>query len=144
MPIHVSAKTEYACVAAIHLAEKYSLSEPVRVRDIAGTHGIPSSFLVQILLQLKSAGLVVSTRGASGGYQLAKSPEETSLGEIVEAIEGISQMGESSFPQDTAAIKVLKGFWRSLLAQLSSLLHETTLADLAAKLKATSEPMYYI
>ncbi len=65
-----TAKTEYACLAVLELARAFDLGEPVRIRTIADEHGIPSRFLVQILLQLKGAGLVSSTRGAAGGYQL--------------------------------------------------------------------------
>ena len=77
-----SAKTEYACLAVLELARAFDSDEPVRIRSIAEEHGIPSRFLVQILLQLKGAGLVNSTRGAAGGYQLAKPPGEWNTYEI--------------------------------------------------------------
>ena len=64
----VSAKTDYACLAMLELAAHYGSKEPLRIRTIADEHGIPSRFLVQILLQLKGAGFVASTRGAAGGY----------------------------------------------------------------------------
>src|SRR5215475_6331543 len=80
--VKVSAKTEYACIAMLELSASYGAHEPVRIRKIAEEHGIPSRFLVQILLQLKGAGLVTSTRGAAGGYQLAKAPEEITLAEV--------------------------------------------------------------
>ena len=70
--MNISAKTEYACVAVLELALNYGSGQPLQVRRIAEAHGIPSRFLVQILLQLKAAGLVSSTRGASGGYQLLR------------------------------------------------------------------------
>ena len=64
----VSAKTEYACIAMLELAAQYGSNEPVRIRKIAERHDVPPRFLVQILLQLKGAGLVSSVRGAAGGY----------------------------------------------------------------------------
>ena len=67
----ISARTEYACIAMLDLARHSEQPRPVRIRDIAERHGIPSRFLVQILLQLKAAGLVQSIRGAGGGYRLA-------------------------------------------------------------------------
>ncbi len=85
-----SAKTEYACLAVLELAAKYGAGEPVRVRAIADRQGIPSPFLVQILLQLKSAGVVESTRGSAGGYRLARDPATLSLGEVVAIIEGVT------------------------------------------------------
>ena len=62
--MNISAKIEYACIAVLELAVNYNSGKPVRIRAIAQTHGIPSRFLVQILLQLKGANLVSSTRGA--------------------------------------------------------------------------------
>jgi DNA-binding IscR family transcriptional regulator len=47
------AKTEYACIAVLELALRHGSGQPVRIREIAETHGIPARFLVQILLQLK-------------------------------------------------------------------------------------------
>ena len=56
--------------------------------EIAERHDVPPRFLVQILLQLKGAGLVASVRGAAGGYQLLKPPQEISLGQVMEVIDG--------------------------------------------------------
>src|SRR5689334_10365295 len=84
----LSAKTEYACLAMLQMAEEYDSAEPLQIRRIADEQGIPSRFLVQILLQLKGAGLVVSTRGAAGGYRLARSPQEISLADVIEVIDG--------------------------------------------------------
>ena len=63
--MNISAKTEYACIAVLELALNYGSGDPVTIRAIAETHGIPSRFLVQILLQLKGTGIVGSTRGAA-------------------------------------------------------------------------------
>src|SRR5881398_2263642 len=90
----VSAKTEYACIAVLELAARHVSGEPVRIRDIAEAHGIPSRFLVQILLQLKSAGLVHSVRGAAGGYNLAREPEEITLLDVMTVVD--AQMGQSA------------------------------------------------
>ena len=84
----LSAKTEYACLAMLQLAEEYDSVEPVQIRRIAEEHGVPARFLVQILLQLKGAGLVASTRGAAGGYRLARPPHEITLCEVIEVMEG--------------------------------------------------------
>ncbi|MFO0958685.1 MAG: Rrf2 family transcriptional regulator [Isosphaeraceae bacterium] len=69
--MRISAKAEYACLALIELA-RTGREDPRRVREIAGCHGISGRYLVQILLQLKAAGLVESARGSQGGYQLAR------------------------------------------------------------------------
>ena len=64
--MRISAKTEYACIAMLELASQYGSGTPVRIRRIAERHDVPPRFLVQILLQLKGAGLVTSVRGAAG------------------------------------------------------------------------------
>ena len=60
-----SAKAEYACVAMLELSARHNDPKPARLADIAEKHGIPQRFLVQILLDLKRAGLIASTRGAA-------------------------------------------------------------------------------
>ncbi len=85
--MRISAKAEYACVAMLELAANYMEPQPVRIKAIADAQGIPQRFLVQILLQLKSAGLVASTRGAAGGYQLVRAPDQITLADIINAID---------------------------------------------------------
>ena len=88
----VSAKSEYACLAMLELAARYSDPGPIRLADVADKHGIPQRFLVQILLQLKGAGLVASTRGAAGGYQVPASQtpwQEIQRGIVDELSEGM-------------------------------------------------------
>jgi Rrf2 family protein len=82
-----SAKAEYACVAMLELAARHADPRPVRLMDVADKHGISDRFLVQILLQLKQAGLVESTRGASGGYTLSRDPAEISLYDILQVVD---------------------------------------------------------
>src|ERR1700754_3198967 len=109
----LSAKTEYACLAVLELAARYETAEPIRIRTIADQHGIPSRFLVQILLQLKGAGFVLSTRGASGGYQLAKPPSEVSLGEVMTVIEGQDpELSNSNHVHRSPTAQVLSQTWQ--------------------------------
>lgn len=167
-----SAKTEYACLAVLELAAKYGSGEPVRVRTIADRQGIPSPFLVQILLQLKSAGVVESTRGSAGGYRLARDPATLSLGEVVSIIEGVSgdrmgsdrpggdlglgERGDGSGAEagsaqasgdDTggaAAKRVLRDAWIEAEAARREALAGITFADLLERSRGRSEAMYYI
>ena len=99
--MRVSAKTEYACLAMLELAVNHDADEPARIRDIADAHGIPPRFLVQILLQLKVAGLVTSTRGSAGGYQLARGPEEITLGDVVAVIDGADSEARTGLRDST-------------------------------------------
>lgn len=139
----VSAKTEYACLAMLELAAHYGSNEPVRIRTIADEHGIPSRFLVQILLQLKGAGYVASTRGASGGYQLVKPPEEISLGEVMAVIEG-QDPEVSNTNSKSATARVLKETWREVAQVEYDTLRSITFAELVSRIHRQSENMFYI
>lgn len=143
-PVIVSAKTEYACIAVLELATRHDTGEPVRIREIADAHGIPSRFLVQILLQLKSAGLVNSTRGAAGGYQLARPPSEISLSDVMSVVD--SQSGEirSYTEVPTATSRVLLERWREVARQERDMLSDITFAELVLQLREQGEGMYYI
>lgn len=138
----LSAKTEYACLAMLQMARDYESGEPLQIRRIADEQGIPSRFLVQILLQLKGASLVASTRGAAGGYRLARPPAKISLAEVIDVIEGDSRP-ESNADKRTPLIGALLSLCRELDVAQRDRLEETSLADLAER-AAKREPMWYI
>jgi Rrf2 family protein len=142
--VNVSAKTEYACIAVLELAARHEDGEPVRIRDIADTHGIPSRFLVQILLQLKSAGIVASLRGATGGYRLAKEPSEITLHQVMSVVDGQAGTIKSSAGRSTPTTRVLLNSWKRAAVKERELLSEVTFADLARQLQAVGETMYHI
>src|SRR3954454_5273921 len=131
----VSAKTEYACIAVLELAARHGQPEPVRIRQIAEAHGIPSRFLVQILLQLKSAGLVQSTRGAAGGYQLAKEPEDITLLDVMTVVDGQLGQAGASATRNTSTTRVLHRTWKEVAAKERELLDSVTFASLVERLK---------
>ena len=140
----VSAKTEYACIAVLELAARHAGAEPVRIRDIAEAHGIPSRFLVQILLQLKTAGLVHSTRGAAGGYKLARDPDEITLLDVMTVVDAQMGQSDSSALRSTPTTRVLQRTWREVAEKERELLAGITLTDLVQRLKGAPEGMYYI
>ena len=142
--MNYSAKIEYACLAVLELAAHYGSRAPVRVRQIADAHGAPSQFLVQILLQLKGAGLVSSTRGAAGGYQLIKPPDEITLGDVIAVVEGPLGDPVSSASEETPASRVLLSTWREIASAERDLLAGVTIAELAEQVRGETEHMYYI
>lgn len=140
----VSAKTEYACIAVLELAARAHRAEPVRIREIAEAQGVPSRFLVQILLQLKSAGLVNSIRGASGGYQLAKDPAEITLGEVMAVVDGQSGQITSNAAMTTPVTRALLSTWQKVAATEREMLEGISFADLLQSLRGQADAMYYI
>ena len=84
----LSAKTQYAVLAMLQLAQDYAAGEPVQVRRIAERHGIPATFLVQILHELSRApGWWQAPAGPPGGYRLSRPPGEITLADVVDAFE---------------------------------------------------------
>jgi len=141
--MNLTAKTEYACLAMLELAQHFDAQQPVQVRRISESHGIPSPFLVQILQDLKRAGLVTSTRGAAGGYRLARPPQEVTLADVLEAVEGNSE------PTTCASIAsplapVLLDVCNELSATRHQHLAGITLAELVARATVEAGPMWYI
>jgi len=129
--MNIYAKTEYACVAMLELAANYGSAEPVPIRTIAAKHGVPDRFLVHILLELKAAGLVASTRGAAGGYRLARPPAEVSLGQVMGVIGGsFSAANSPSASPESPAVKVLMGAWRDMADAVGEMLGRITFAEL--------------
>ena len=128
----------------LELAANYSTDEPVRIRCIADEHGIPSRFLVQILLQLKGAGFVASTRGASGGYQLIKPPDKISLGEVMTVIEGQESEGSAAVGANSPTARVLVEAWREIAQVQHDALYAITFGELVARIKRQNENMFYI
>lgn len=139
----LSAKTEYGCLAMLHLAEQYPLNEPVQIRKVAADHGIPWRFLVQILLELKRAGLVNSTRGAAGGYQLAREPDEISLAEVIAVLEGCDTASTEENPLDGLRTALYAACREAQAAQQERLCG-ITLSDLLEYAGGRREPMWYI
>jgi Rrf2 family protein len=142
----ISAKTEYACIAMLELASRYGSGGPVRIRTIAERHDVPPRFLVQILLQLKGAGLVASTRGAAGGYHLIKPPEQVTLGEVMRVIEGSTKSdGQTcSASPDSPAVKALMQAWGEVEIVQRDMLNKITFADLLERARGHDDRMYYI
>ena len=83
----LSTKGRYGLRAMIDLA-RYSEEEPVSISSIAARQDISERYLEQLVGLLKKAGLVRSIRGATGGYVLAKSTGEISVGDVLRALEG--------------------------------------------------------
>jgi len=143
-----SAKAEYACIAMLELAANYGDPQPVRLKSIAEAHHIPQRFLVQILLQLKGSGLVISARGAAGGYLLARSPKTITLADVLNVID--RQDRPTPDRRTTGAgppspmSDALRTLWKEIQAAQRRILEGTTLADLAQKAREGQSLQYQI
>ena len=140
--MYLSAKSQYACLAMLQLAGDYPSGEPVQIRSIATRHGIPQRFLVQILLQLKRARLVTSRRGAKGGYCLGRPPQEISLAEVLDAIDGAEAQTLAAAKSPYSA--TLMAWCNELSAIQHQRLTEITLVTILDQVNGSGAPMWYI
>jgi Rrf2 family cysteine metabolism transcriptional repressor len=84
--VRFSKKSEYGLRALIELTKNYG--HPITRQQIGDRQNVPVIFLEQILLTLKHAGLLASTRGVQGGYALIKPPSEVTLGQVIRLLDG--------------------------------------------------------
>jgi Rrf2 family protein len=144
--MRLSAKAQYACVAMVELACSQGDKIPVHLKNVAETNGISQRFLVQILLQLKGAGLVDSTRGAMGGYLLAKQPAQISLAEIINAMDQAPPALPSALAglHSTPAVQAVKSVLQEIQGKEQQRLEEITLDDLVKQTQPAGELTYQI
>lgn len=132
--MRITAKVDYAVRAAVVLG-RAKPDEPVKGEHIASAQGIPLKFLENILVQLRSAGIVRSQRGAEGGYWLAKPAASITVADLIRAVEGplaaVRGMQPQALDYDESA-RALQRVWVCLRANLRSVLEHVTVADLAA------------
>lgn len=142
--MRLSARTEYAAIAVLELARRWELEEPVRLREICEAHRVPSGFLVQILLQLKAAGVVTSTRGAAGGYQLARPPAEITLDDIRRIIDGGDDLAAEHPGGRSRAAAILREAWGDVAKVEAEAMQAVNFEMLADRARSAAEAMYYI
>src|SRR5438045_8964957 len=82
--MRITTWAEYGVICALNLAKRTDLG-PVNGREIARQERLPADYVEQILLRLRRAGVITSTRGARGGYVLARPPAEISIGDVIHA-----------------------------------------------------------
>lgn len=122
---------------------------PVLLREISDRERISEKYLSQIVIPLRSALLVHSVRGARGGYALAREPDEITLREIVEVLEGGLDLASNDVDETrgiTPAGAVIRGVWKQLAADMARSLEEITLEEIVRRVqeKGAGPVMYNI
>jgi len=136
--VMLAQRTRYALRSLLYLAEERD-GAPVQLGRIAETQRVPPKYLELIMLELKKAAVVRSTRGPKGGYRLARAPEEISFGDIVRVMEGpiaLVSCASANFYepcgdcQDEASCAIRKAF-AMLRDQTASFLDGISLSEAA-------------
>ena len=130
-----SNREQYGLRAMVEFARRYGAG-PVSLGDIADSQDISLSYLEQIVVPLRKAGLLASWRGASGGYSLAEPPIKVTAGDVIRALEGPLVPVKCVPGNGSAACCDREGsctartVWRKVAERLEEALDSTTLADL--------------
>jgi len=136
--VRISAKTDYAIRAAAELAAagmNPGAGPWVKTESVSNAQDIPLPFLLNILAELRTAGLVRSRRGVDGGYQLAREASAITVADIIRAVDGPLANIAGSRPEDldyNGAAAGLRDTWVALRATMRSVLEGVSLADLAS------------
>ncbi len=135
----LSLKVEYACQVLAQLGHTHGRKELPHIDDLSRAEEVPSNYLVQILNELRNAGLITSRRGKQGGYALARPPREITLCDVVRALDG----GVLEFSAETrgASAERTKAIWREVGGFLEEKLRGYTVEDF---MTAGAPEMYYI
>lgn len=130
--------SSYALHAMVYLAAQKQPT-PVASHVVAQARGIPERFLLKVLKPLVGARLLVSVKGPNGGYRLAKSPNEISLLEVIEAVDGPIR-GAVPFdgPNDNGLDRKLEAICNQGAEQVRNLLQKVRIAELVGQLKERS------
>jgi len=136
----ISYKSDYALKTLLELAINYNKGV-TSIHDLAKKGDIPDKFLEQVLLTLKKGGFVDSKRGVSGGYLLAKPPEEITLGEVIRFIEGpvepVACVGKKLYEEcKDFKMCVFRDIWSQVYTAISLTIDTVTFAELVRRLEA--------
>jgi Rrf2 family transcriptional regulator, cysteine metabolism repressor len=131
--ISITSKSRYAVLALAELAR--AGDSPMPIGQVAERRGIPVQFLEQLFSTLRRAGILVSHRGAKGGYTLARSADQLTVLEVVQALDGV--VGEEG--------KEAGGIWEEGVEALRATFRSTSIADVARReAEKAGAGMYHI
>ncbi len=116
----------------------YGDDQSVSLKEIAKNQGLSLSYLEQLFSTLKKERLIISQRGAKGGYKLAKPPQKISVGDIIRAVEGPIEFSEcvggaENYECNKSSMCVTKDVWQEVNDSVNSVIDNITLQDLLDK-----------
>jgi Rrf2 family protein len=124
-----TSKLDYALRALLDLAAQ-APGVPAQSREIAQRQDIPESYLNQLLVILRRAGLVRSVRGSAGGYVLGAEPRRMTVAEVVDCLHGSDFLGELAGGSEAQTAAVIRRLQGRVSAALRAELERVTLAEL--------------
>lgn len=137
----LSIKSDYAARAVLWLCQHYHEGVARTVDEMASAQGIPPNYLVQILIELKSAGIVKSQRGKAGGYLLARPPARITFGDLLRCIHG--EIFDSPGLNHPHSPPELRQAWHRMRSAVNEAADAITFQQLLDN-RVEKEKMYYI
>ncbi|MCL2015991.1 MAG: Rrf2 family transcriptional regulator [Defluviitaleaceae bacterium] len=134
----ISTRGRYGLRALVELAN-CNADQCMSLREIANRHGMSENYLEQLFVPLKKAGLVVSVRGAQGGYKLNRPAETITAADIIQVLEGSLSPADCiedanyECPAATCDTCHVKTVWQKLYLGITEILGTIRLSDLAAE-----------
>ena len=132
--MQITRQADYAARAILYLARSGN-GHRISTNQVAKEQNIPPSFLAKIISQLSIAGLLYTSRGASGGVILARKPENITLLEVIQAIDGPIQLNSCVVQDEVCCFQEncsMQRVWCEAQNALIAKLHNTTFAQLIA------------
>jgi Rrf2 family protein len=133
--VYISSRCRYGLRAMIYLA-LHGDERPVPLSEIAGSEAIPAPFLERVVAGLRSADLVVATRGAAGGYRLARPASQITAADVVTALDGSVDLAACVHDDEACGRSsscLSRRVWTRLDEAIVSALAGVTLQDLVAE-----------
>ncbi len=139
----LSKKSDYALRAMIYLSMRYK-NGAVQIKEISAKERIPQKFLENILLTLRKSGILTSKIGLKGGYELARSPDLITLGEVIRALDGaiapVDCVSKISYKPCTEEVTcVIRGVMLDIRNAITDVLDTMTFADMCSRVKDSLE-----
>ena len=131
--MQISARGEYAVRAALELAATYPAT--LSAQALADAQSLPRKFLEAILADLRRGGIVLSIRGAEGGYSLARPPQQTTVGAVLRAVDGPLAGVRGHRPEQTSysgTAEHLPTLWVAVRAAVRNVVDEVNLSDIVS------------
>ncbi len=136
----LSKKTQYGLKAVFYLAKHYEAG-PILITDLVKAEQMPQKFLEAILLELKKQGILQSKKGKGGGYALAKSPQDVTLGEIIRVLDGSFESMAGTDLKENSEIAIIM---KEVQTAMSNILDKTTLADAIERCQVGQQVLNYM
>ena len=132
-PVYISAKVDYAVRALCTLAD--ADGRAVTAEALAKSQNLPAKFLESILNDMRRAGLLLSQRGAEGGYRLSRPAESITVAEVIRPLDGPLAEVRGLRPEATeyeGSAEHLQDVWVAVRASLRAVLEHVTIADIVS------------